>query len=191
MRKVVDAIKTPVTLVLLLAILGMGAYWGWNAVKAPPPERPRDPCVTQSVPGFLSSKMVTVRVYNGGTVSGLAGKTTANLRNKGFKALTPQNSKERILKTEIRGADAKSPEVVLVASFFKNSVIKADGRPDHTVDVYVGNQFGGFIETAKTTIPVASGQVCLPSESPTATPTPTATQKPATPAKPTASKTNE
>jgi len=53
-------------------------------------------------------------------------------------------------------------------------VIQADGRANHTVDVYVGNSFDitvGMVPGAPTSLTVPSGEVCLPaSETPTPTP---------------------
>lgn len=166
MRTVLDAAKTPVTLLVLLAILGFGFWWGWQQVTTPIPPKPPEPCVTQTVPdGVLRASQVTVRVYNGGSVSGRAAKIGVDLRAKGFKVPTVTNTEERIEKTVIVGASADNPEVKLVASFFKDATIKADNRPDHTVDVLVGNQYGGFNANAANSMKVPGNVVCLPKES--------------------------
>lgn len=55
--------------------------------------------------------------------------------------------------------------MLLVKGFFKGASVKADGRTDHTVDVYVGNAYLGFNGKAKTSYPVKTSTVCLPSES--------------------------
>ena len=66
MRETIRVLKTPVTLLVLLAVLLGGAWWGYKSVIAPPPEPPKDPCVMQSVNGGkLKSSQVTVNVYNG------------------------------------------------------------------------------------------------------------------------------
>ena len=75
------------------------------------------------------------------------------------------NTDQAIKKTVIVGNAAKNPEVLLVKGFFKGASVKADGRSDHTVDVYVGNDYQGFNSKARTSYPVKTSTVCLPSES--------------------------
>ncbi len=174
MRKVLDAAKTPATLLVLLLILGVGFWWGWGQLTAPIPAKPPEPCVTQTVAGVLRANQVTVRVYNGGSVTGRAAKIGVDLRAKGFKVPTVTNTDERIEKTVIVGAAAANPEVKLVAAFFKDATIRPDNRPDNTVDVLVGNQYGGFNANAPTTIKVPGNVVCLPRESAAASLAPSA-----------------
>ena len=71
-------------------------------------------------------------------------------------------------KTVIVGANAKNPEVLFVKSFFKDAVVRAEpARKDGTVDVLVGNKYGGFNRNAKTTYAVKASTVCLASQTPT------------------------
>ncbi|WP_203567952.1 LytR C-terminal domain-containing protein [Aestuariimicrobium ganziense] len=178
-RKVLRALVTPLTLAVLLAFLGYGAWWGYRNVMRPIPARPPDPCVTQSVGPKLKSSQVTVNVYNGGYKQGLATTVAKALKAKGFMIKHVDNTDERIKTTVIVGADANNPEVKLVAAHFKNATVRADQRPDHTVDVLVGNTYGGMDAKAAVEIAVPGNSVCLPSPSPTPTPTPAT---PATPA---------
>ena len=113
---------------------------------------------------------MTVKVYNGGDRRGLAGDVGRALRGKGFKVTLTTNTDEKIQKTVIVGAGAKNPEVLFVKSFFKDAVVRADKRTDGTVDVLVGNKYGGFNKNAKTTYTVKARTVCLPSQTPTPTP---------------------
>ena len=41
--------------------------------------------------------------------------------------------------------------MLFVKSFFKDAVVRADKRTDGSVDVLVGNKYGGFNKNAKTT----------------------------------------
>ena len=59
------------------------------------------------------------------------------------------NTGENIKQTVIVGANAKNPEVVLVKAFFKDSTVRADKRTDGTVDVLVGDKYGGFNKKAQ------------------------------------------
>lgn len=180
-RVVWDHLKTPLTLAVLLLAVWAGARWGWKAFTAPIPEDPPVPCqvVTAS---SLKTDMVSVTVENGSTERGRASGVAANLRTAGFNVTRTGNSDERITQTIIRGTAADSPEVVLVAGFFKNAKIEADARVDHTVDVLVGarnpgeetDEWAGMNKAAATELALPTGKVCLPasSASPTATATP-------------------
>jgi hypothetical protein len=164
--RVFRIIRTPLTLLILLGILCYGAWWGWKNIVAPPPKPTTPPCVqTKVTDKSLKSSQVTVQVFNGGDKKGLAGDVTRKLQAKKFNTLQAANTDKKIGKTVIIGNASKNPEVQLVKKFFKGAAVKADGRRDHTVDVYVGNKYGGFNSKAKTSYPVKTKTVCLPSES--------------------------
>jgi len=163
--------RTPVTLLILFGVLLYGAYWGYNNIIKPVPALPPEPCVVQNLPnGQLKTGQVVVRVYNGGDRKGLAADVGRSLRGKGFRVTLTTNTVEKIQKTVIVGADVNNPEVKFVKTFFKESVVRADQRVDRTVDVLVGNKYGGFDKNAKTTYRVETDTVCLPSQTPSATP---------------------
>lgn len=166
-------VRTPITLLILLGVLVWGAWWGYTNVLQPVPPAPPAPCVTQPVPkGQLKAAQVTVRVYNGGDRKGLAADVGRSLRAKGFQVSRTANTNEKIQKTVIVGADAKNPEVLFVRTFFKDSVVRTDKRADRSVDVLVGNKYGGFTKNAKTTYTVNADTVCLPAQATTASPSP-------------------
>jgi hypothetical protein len=161
--RVFRMVRTPLTLLVLLGVLCYGAWWGYTNVLQPVPPTPPTPCVPQKVQaGELRSTQVTVSVFNGGTKKGLAGDVGRSLRGKGFKVQRTSNTGEKIQETIIVGAGANNPEVLLVKAFFKKSKVKVDKRPDHSVDVLVGNDYGGFDKKAKTTYKVKAKSVCLP-----------------------------
>jgi len=164
-------VRTPITLLVLLGVLLYGAWWGYKNVIQTVPVPPPDPCVTQTLgKGGLRSSQVVVKVYNGGDRKGLAADVSRALRGKGFRVSGTDNTNEKIQKTVIVGADVKNPEVLMVRTFFKDAVLRADGRADHSVDVLVGNKYAGFNKDAKTTYVVKSKTVCLPAPSPTPKP---------------------
>ena len=68
------------------------------------------------------------------------------------------------------GSGAKNPEVLFVKSFFKDAVVRVDKRTDGSVDVLVGNKYGGFNNNARDTYVVKTKTVCLPSQTPSPTP---------------------
>ena len=163
--RVFRVVRTPITLLILFGMLLYGAWWGYNNIIMPIPAMPPEPCVDQSVPkGQLQTSQVVVRVYNGGDRKGLAADVGRSLRGKGFRVVLTTNTAEKIQQTVIVGANDNKPEVLFVKSFFKEAVVRSDRRVDGTVDVLVGNKYGGFRKDAKTTT------VCLPSQTPSATP---------------------
>ena len=169
--RIFRVVRTPVTLLILFGVLLYGAWWGYNNIIKPVPALPPEPCVNQSVPnGQLKTSQVVVKVYNGGDRKGLAADVGRSLRGKGFRVTLTTNTVEKIQKTVIVGADPNNPEVKFVKTFFKESVVRADQRPDRSVDVLVGNKYGGFNKNAKTTYRVDTDSVCLPSQTPSPTP---------------------
>jgi len=165
---------SPITLLMLLGLLGWGLWWGWQQLSRPAQVVPAAPCVTHSA-SVLTSTQVTVQVMNAGTVAGLAGQITEQLRNKGFTTKPPRNTDGPIDNTVVVGATADEPAVQLVLGFFPGAEVRPDGRTDGTVDVLVGDTFGGFNEAAPTEIGVPGGTVCLPESTSTqASPAPQA-----------------
>lgn len=164
--RILRAIRTPVTLLILLGILCYGAWWGWQNIVAPPKQSPPPPCVkTKVTDKTLESSQVTVQVFNGGDKKGLAGEISSRLADKDFIVLDPANTDKKVSGTIIVGNKKSNPEVQLVKRFFKKAKVRGDGRSDHTVDVLVGNKYAGFQAKAKTSYPVKTRTVCLPPES--------------------------
>lgn len=162
MQRYARMLATPVTLLALLAFLVLGARWGYKNVMAPLPPPPLAPCVEQSVGKALSTKQVGVKIYNGGSTHGLATKVAAQMRNAGFTVTKTGNTEVEVNHTQVIGADVNNPEVKLVAGFFKNAQVKADGRADHSVEVLVGNKNTGFTASAPKQVSVDGPTVCLP-----------------------------
>ncbi len=174
-RDVVYALRTPVTLLLLLAVLGYGAWWGYKTVIAPAPKN-ATPCVTRTASELLPNQ-VTVKVLNGGDVRGFATDVAKTLRARGYNVSAVGNTDNAVTQTTIVGAAAENPEVVLVASNFSEATIRPDNRADHTVDVILGPKNADPMpgQGFQTSIPLPGGTVCLPSS---ATPTASATATP-------------
>jgi LytR cell envelope-related transcriptional attenuator len=169
--RIFRVVRTPITLLILFGVLLYGAWWGYNNIIKPIPPLPPEPCVEQSLPqGQLKTSQVVVKVYNGGDRKGLAADVGRSLRSKGFRVVLTTNTVEKIQKTVIVGADGNNPEVLFVKSFFKEANVRSDKRADRTVDVLVGNKYGGFKKDAKTTYQVDTNTVCLPSQTPSPTP---------------------
>lgn len=174
-RQIIRVLKTPVTLLLLLAFVGYGAAWGYEHATAPRPARPATPCVPIDVGDELTPSYVQVRVLNGGTRGGLAKTTATFLRAYDFRVVKVNNTDERLENTVIVGNSPDDPEVQLLLGFFKDATARGDGRADHVVDVLLGDNSSRITNPEVTAIPV-DGPVCLPADTrkPSASPTPTA-----------------
>ncbi len=186
-RKVIRVLKTPVTLLLLLGMLGYGAYWGYKQVTTNT-TRAEATCVEQDVGKELTSDKISVRVLNGGQQGGAAKRTRFVLLSFGYHIVSYGNSDREVSVVTVVGNSADDPEVRLVAEAFTGDVAtEGDGRADHVVDVILPTKFE-MLKTRPTSIAV-DGPVCLPaitttaseSASPTAsasaTPTPSASAK--------------
>ncbi len=159
---------TPVALAVMVLLLFLGALFGWSQLVRPFGDASKV-CVTQQA-ASLATNQVTVRVFNAGSTSGMAGQVTEQLQAKGFVMQPPSNSDETATATLVIGAKADDPAVKLVAGFFGGAIVQGDNRKTGVVDVIVGDNFGGFNDTAATEIAVPGGEVCLP---PASSPSPT------------------
>ncbi len=183
-RQVVRVLKTPITLLLLLAFVGYGAAWGYEHATAPAPGRPPVPCVPIDVGAELTPEMVQVRVLNGGTRGGMAKTAASHLRAYDFKVIKINNTTERLKNTVIVGKSADDPQVVLLTYFFKDAEVRGDDRIDGIVDVLLGDNSVRIPNPKVTSVPV-DGPVCLSADTklPTPTPTPTPSETPTKKAK--------
>jgi hypothetical protein len=161
LTQVIRILKTPVTLIALLALLFGAGYWGYKAVTTDT-GKPDVKCVMTDVGGELTPKSVQVRSLNAGASGGKAKETANFLRSYGFTVIRVNNADddELVAGTVVVGNAASDPEVRLVMQFFPGSVARGDGRDDHVVDVLIGQ---GYQTAAKpvTTLKV-DGPVCLP-----------------------------
>lgn len=174
MRQFIRAVKTPITLILLLAILGFGAKWGYDQVRTAEGAPTAENCVMTDVGEKLTPNRVTVRVFNGGTKSKAASLTKLYLNGHDFRVIRTGNSERRVMTTVIVGNSVDDPEVKLLQQFFVDSVAEGDGRPDHMVDVILSDTSKQNPKAAGS-VPV-DGPVCLPkidSATPDASPSPT------------------
>lgn len=169
MRKVWLALKTPLTLLVLLAFTGTVAWWGFREAVKPIPERPPTPCEVIKIGPNFTAQNAYVRLLNGTSRSNLSKNTKLIFGNAGFKVIRVANAKTPAAKTFIAGVDANSPEVQLVRSYFPaNTPFVADATKyqDHVVDVVLGDDYSAKMIQAKpkTSVPLKDGTACSPAK---------------------------
>jgi hypothetical protein len=156
--------RTPVTMVILLAILAGGGWWGWksliNSSAAPT-------CTEQKLTNNrLVPKQVVLNVYNGGARAGSAGRVADALKKRGFNInrISNEPKGDKVDVVSLRGAAANDPEVLLIAGQLNQKAqLVADGRTDHTVDLVIGAGFGSVKLKGIPSVQVPAGtSVCLP-----------------------------
>lgn len=173
-------IKGPITGFVLLAIVVYATYWGWSAAFGDEPAAvPTLGCPTTVVPTggattgagpsapdqanplVLLPSGMTVNVLNASERRGLAANTAAGLRDLGFNIGEVANSSQPIATSaEIRASAVDDPQVLLLQQYVPGATVVADGRPDASVDLVVGDKFTAVAAPANLT------PVLLPSTPP-------------------------
>ncbi len=157
--------KTPITLLVLLAILAGAAYFGWQELVAPTSSETTTPPVTEPTctkeKSFekgqrVQAKEVRVNVYNAGSTAGLASDTLGVLTGKGFREGTAGDAPAGVtaVNVTILSDDPNSPEVMLIAQQFQGKVKLAKDDIDAGIDVVVGDEFQAVDILAKTSLVV-------------------------------------
>jgi hypothetical protein len=176
--------------VLFGATFGAVRLLGGGGSSTPDPTASSPaPCVTTTVqPGLVLPKpaTVTVNVYNATDRAGLAGRTSAELKARGFGIGRVANDPlGKSLKNvgEIRYGPAGAQNAALMAFYVTGATLVLDKRTDATVDVVLGQKYKA-VTPQKTVdanlakpVPTASGAGCVsptPSTSSSATASPSA-----------------
>lgn len=168
-------IRGPLTLLCLVALVTGAAWYGYDSVlNVPPAPKPRQVCATPEPKAkqHISSQTVTVNIYNASHVSGLAERTAALLRERGFTVAKVGNDPyhAKVSKVEVRGRATNAPELLLVAEQLNGETRRADHRANTSVDVILGTKYPGLVAKAPTAMDVNTPVgVCV-----TVTPTPVA-----------------
>jgi len=171
---VTQAQRTTATLVVLLALLLVGAVVGWRQLTAPLPTAPQaseeGPCemVRVSRGSPVRPGMVVVSVYNAGTRSGLAGKTLEQLIRRGFApGVTGNADRElRVPVAQVWTTDKGDPAAQLVRRHLGRArlLVKPEGQVEGDgVMVVVGDGFKGLAKKGPAQVTATQAStVCSP-----------------------------
>ena len=165
-------VRTPITLLLLLALLIGAGWYGVRALRMPGPTRTAvvTACIPQPVvsatPGArVSASAITVNVYNAGNIAGLADRTAVALKARGFTIgavdNAPTDSRYRGFLL-VRGAARNLPGVKLALAQVKGSAFQKVERTDDTVDMILGAKFRVLRRPAPRSIPLVSTEATFP-----------------------------
>ena len=170
-------VTTGVTLVVLVAILLLGAYYGMKSLFAPLPGddsskgASTSKCTTTDVKKGekIRAGQIQVSVYNAGTRAGLAQLTLTKLHKRGFRDGDVGNApsgtvvkRAQVWTTRRHDAAARLVAKQLGAGAPVKHVDKNLGPG---VDVVVGNNFHKLAHVKNFLVVKRSGSACLPSSS--------------------------
>ncbi|MDR1852593.1 MAG: LytR C-terminal domain-containing protein [Propionibacteriaceae bacterium] len=162
----VKVARNGLVLIALCGVLVFGVSWGLEAVKNAP-TGPVVKCEMTDVGDTLEPVEVSFIVVNAGAADGEARRLDTDLRSYKFHNYAQaSNSEEKSLDPiTLIGNSPDSPEVQLLAQFFKDPVIKGDGRESHIVEIQLGKGWDfkkDYIQNPPTQSISVSGPVCLP-----------------------------
>ncbi|HEV7196196.1 MAG TPA: LytR C-terminal domain-containing protein [Pedococcus sp.] len=165
--------RSLITLALVALMLFFAFWYAYSYYRAS--GSPQASASTSTCTGTTTPvpSAITVNVYNATQREGLAARTAAEVRKRGFKVSSVANDPLQHTVTgvaEVRYGRAATESSKLVLALVKGGKLVLDGRTDGTVDLVLGEKFKALSPVVKAK-PVAK---------PTARPTGTAT----TPARP-------
>ncbi len=164
-------LSTAITLAVLVALLVIGAVAGFNALFAPIPDA-RGPAAspvctpTQVSAGKrITSREVTVSVFNASDRSGLASETLNALADRGFQpgdaGNAPGGTGVRFVQVWSTEEDDAAARLV-ARQFGPRVVVRVGDDLGVGVDVVVGPRFRGLVKAPRSIRSSARQEVCVP-----------------------------
>lgn len=165
-----------ITLSLVVLMLFFAFWYAYSYIQAPadPSAAAAAPtCTPAATSAAPRPRDTTVNVYNATSRTGLAARTAAEVRKRGFRVATVAN--DPLLRTiagpaEVRYGRSGAAKAKLVLALVKGAKAAPDARSDSSVDLVLGESFTALAR-ARASVPVK------PPVKPTVRPTGKATSK--------------
>jgi hypothetical protein len=146
-----------------LLVVGVGAYGLVNLVTAPEQNAAAAACKDGSAQALAareqaksssanSGNQFTLNVYNATPRQGLAAKTAAQLKTRGFVIgqVTNDPLKTKLsISAQVRGGKASAAQLREVAAEVPGAQIQTDSRTDPSIDLVLGGSFNTLATTAQ------------------------------------------
>lgn len=142
-----DGVRSGLTLLAMVLLLGAATAWGWNAFTAPFPvteEAPVCEDVDVAAGETVTRDQVVVSVFNGSTRNGLAGATSDLLVERDFVAGDTGNAPTPSETTVVVSNDPKNPAVRLVLRQFRGAEVAPGDALGVGVSVIIGEDYGSL-----------------------------------------------
>lgn len=164
------ALRSALTLTVLVLLLVVATLWGWRALTQPLPQVAETPvCVETEVAAGeeVVTNQVAVSVFNASRRNGLATKTMNQLVGRGFVSAGTGNAPADTDVTNVRihARNAKDPAVALVLAQFRGAEVVPGPSLGLGVVVVVGDDFSSLRGRKKAPTSVtaeAPASICTP-----------------------------
>jgi hypothetical protein len=141
--------RLAVTVVVLVALLGVGGWFYVTQVRGSSTATPRASCPSSPGPtaipiAFPRPAQITVNVYNATNRNGLARATSSLLVARGFRPGAVANDPMNLTiagSAQVRYGPAASRAALVIAAEVPGAVLVRQPRTGTTVDLVLGNAF--------------------------------------------------
>lgn len=141
-----------ITLGVVALMLFFAFWYAYSYYRSDPePKAAATPSCTTTT-GAPKPASITVNVYNATDRNGLAAKTAAEVKKRGFKVKTVANDplKKQIAgAAEVRYGKAGKASATLVLALVKGAKAVPDNRTDGSVDLVLGEKFTALVAPPK------------------------------------------
>ena len=163
------SLRSALTLLVLGALLVVGAVAGWRGLTQPFPgseEAPLCSDVSIGVGEQVFRDQVAISVFNGSDRSGLASATMEQLEERGFVGADSGTAPAQVNGVQIWSDEPRNAAVRLVARQFKGAKVVSGEKLGRGVVVVVGQSFKSLHKKdVESVAAVESSTFCSPPES--------------------------
>ena len=139
----------------VVALMLFFAFWyaySYFRTSGKPSAAPPTTASCTVAPSAPKPQAITVNVYNATDRNGLAARTAAEVRKRGFKVSTVANDplqKTVAAAAEVRYGRTATASGKVVLGLVRGATPVQDGRTDGSVDLVLGDKFTALVPTAK------------------------------------------